>query len=121
MSSLTASVHLRLTQRFIDENPVTVTVYRSTLVADGRGGWTPGAPAPVTTVIGRLVGESAALRNSRATPDGVQTRPMFHFITMPDEDLQIDDTFTIDSDTYEVRNVSTTPPWRMDLEVERQS
>lgn len=81
-----------LTKAFIDADSVTVTLYRSTAVADGAGGTVQSSPAPLPPQTMRLI----PLRDGaeqRLTRDGHSVTPQYMLMGTHDADMAEGDTF----------------------------
>ena len=116
--SQTSAEHLALTQYFINENPVTVTLSRRPKTPTGSGGWKYGAGAPQTPFVGRLVGSNFKRDTSvRTTEAGQEVVPTHVLIAMPGTDVLRGDQFTIDGLLYEVVAFNEMPKWRINAEV----
>lgn len=118
--TLASAEHIATTQLFIDANPTTITLSRTTRASDGSGGWVPGATTPAGQITGRLVSVSKPGQTlSRVNANGEVVVPDFAFVCLPSADIRIRDQFTIGSHVYEVLFVSQNPEWRKSAEVFR--
>lgn len=114
-------LHLRQTQRFIDENPTEALVTRSKKVSDGMGGWTWEHPSPLSPQIVRKVARTQLSSvTTRVTADGRTVVPTFIVIAMPDQDFLVGDDIAMDGLQYEAVYISRNPEWRISVEVVEQ-
>lgn len=123
MSTLTTPIHLRMTEWFIDQNPITVAVKRRPRVANGTGGWTLGAETtPVAALWARMVPVSLVEGlTSIVSEDGEVVRVSGTLVCMPDVDIRVGDYFTLSGKLWTVRTLSDSPPWRKNCGCSRAS
>lgn len=119
MSILSVPAHLRLTQNFIAQNPITVNIKRRARVSTGTGGSTQGAETtPEPGLVARLV---LLGPTERTAPDGSTVLVTGTLVCMPDADVQHGDRFDVGTTTYIVLSSNVSPPWRRNCEVYRAS
>lgn len=121
MSALATAAHLRLTEFFIAENPISVALKRSVVTPTGTGGTHRAPPSIVGEVRGRLVASSRVGQGvAQMTADGALVTATHTFVMLPDTDVQLHDKWDgADGNVYEVIGLSTSPPWRLTAEVYR--
>jgi hypothetical protein len=116
--SMADAIHLEQTRYFIGENPIDISITRSSRVSDGAGGWKFDSPATLDPITVRKVGinaQSAAVK--RTNENGSMVLPTGLLICMPDADIERFDRFSIGEVEYSVIHISTLPPWRKSVEV----
>jgi hypothetical protein len=95
------AIQRRLTEQFIKADSLEIVLYRSTPVADGKGGYTHSAPAPLPAQTMRLIplGDGAT---ERLTANGQAVSPQYMLMGLYDADMQRFDSFTVGNDRYDV-------------------
>lgn len=120
--TLRSELHVRTTQRFIDENPTDVTLIRTTRVSDGAGGTEPGADVELPTQTMRLVGLNLrSATEARVSAEGQTVVPTNALIALPSADMANGDVFEKDGVKYEILFISDNPEWRRQAEVFRHA
>lgn len=116
--SLASSAHLKLTERFIAERPIDITVMRRTEVATPAGGTRREAPVPLPAQTVRMVEPlRTQSRTERLDENGRVVVPTRVVIGMPDMDIERFDTFTAYGSEWKVVHISELPEWRKSVEV----
>jgi hypothetical protein len=98
MDTVERAVMRKQTKQFIDDNPITVTLYRpGAQHSDGAGGvtWDPGtdlAPQVMRLITKNQAGDSV----SRTNVDGTTVQPDFVLLGEYDADVKNGDTFQLD-------------------------
>lgn len=93
----------RITQRFIDADSSSIVLNRRTRTADGAGGYSYGAPAPLPAQVCKVISlMDAASVSLRATEDGVMVSPAYVLVMMPGANVQRWDRFTMNGAEHEV-------------------
>lgn len=120
--TLTDPLHLRTTQRFIDQHPTTIVVTRTTSIPDGSGGRKKDNHRTMDPVVVRKVGSQfIAGSSNQVTPIGDVLIPTATLIAMPDVDLQKGDVFRIDGEPWKVEKTDRDPPWRLQAHVRKET
>lgn len=116
--SLEDRIHLKATERFINENPSVVYLVRTTRVSDGAGGTIDGVASLTDPILIRLVGVSTQRADHHSVSEnGAVRAPSIKAIAMPGTDLLVGDQFVVNATRYEVLSTNTNPPWRLEAEV----
>ena len=123
MGSFASDHHLRLTRRFIEENPSVATVKRRTRSDDGEGGYAlsdvdgEGTHTLDLNAVRLVQRRNLGDQSVRITPDGRSVVPTYIVVAMPDESIKEEDVILLGGQRYEVVFVSRSPQWRLSAEV----
>lgn len=106
ISSLTElRMQRRITEQFIDSDPITVIFLRAPRTPNGTGGFTIGLPVPLLAQKAKLIPANRQLQE-RQTLDGQVVQPDFSLVGLYDMDIQHGDWFLWSSRRYDVVYVS---------------
>ena len=120
MSVIETQLRAKVFQRFIDENPIAVTLMRSARVKTTAGGWSELPPVAQAAQTGRLIYSGNKGDNvERTLADGSVLVITHRLVFMPGANVQRGDYFDHDGHRYRVGWVSSTPDWRVACEVGR--
>lgn len=104
-----------LTASFIKADSVEVTITRNSVVSDGEGGYTRQAVTLAVQTMRLLPLSDGA--DQRLTADGQMVAPKYMLMGDHDADLERWDTFSLDSDRYEVVFVNENRQYQVKGEV----
>lgn len=115
-------LHLKQTEAFIAQNPVSIEITRTKKIPDGKGGFKKDSPQHLDAQVVRKIG-STRISDSRelTTPEGRIVVPTAALVAMPDADIQAGDTFLIADVPYEVIKTNLDPPWRLQAPIVEQA
>jgi len=105
----TRELHLIQTLKFIEANPVYVTLHRFTRVADGAGGMKPDVENALSAQRVRVVHQTRPM--PRVTEDGRTVLVDKVIVGTDDLDAAIGDTFTYAGNKYQIINAFDEPGW----------
>lgn len=112
------AAQIRSTEAFVDADPVDLSIYRSTRVSNGAGGYVKSTPALTGTVRCRLIPQSDRVPEV-STLDGRLLRPKFVLMASPGVNVERGDTFTFGSE-YEIAAVHEGPEYAFKADVVRR-
>lgn len=109
------SVMRKQTEAMIHYRPESVVLTRTTLVADGSGGFTQTGPTPLVPQLMRLIPTRSITEQApiRVTADGQTVSPNWYLLCEWDADVEIRDTATVRGHKLEVVYVSNLPDERI--------
>ena len=106
----------RLTAAFIAADPDDTVLYRRTRTANGSGGWTLSAPAPLPSQVTRLIPLQSGA-TERHNQDGKLVEPTYALLMEWDGDMKRGDTFTLAGRRYEIVFVNENQTYELKGEV----
>ncbi len=107
-------IHLKETERFIQERRVAAEVERYVWERSTAGGRIRGARVPVETQFIRITSTGAL--PARIDENGEQVKPSFAITGMPSADIELFDKLTIGDMKLKVVHVDRMPEWRTHAE-----